>query len=76
MLSNYIPNSIRRIWDWFNLADYDAAKDKGSNDIIARYGRGNINFQNGSVLDDADLRSLSEAGDRAIQKLNDRARIA
>lgn len=70
MTRRNVPESVQKIWDWFTLADYDAAKDQGTCDIIARYGRGNINFQNGSVLDDSDLRLLSEAADNALARLN------
>ncbi len=67
-----ISESIQKFWNWISIADYEATKEQGVNDIIARFGRGNINFQNGSVLDDFDLRDLSEAGDKAIAKLNKR----
>jgi hypothetical protein len=65
-------NIVRDAWGWLNLADYDRAKEQGTDDIIGRYARGNVNFQNNSCLDDSDLQELSAAGDKAMAKLKKR----
>lgn len=60
---------VRSLRDWLNLADYDAAKKKATKDIIKRYARGNVVFQNGGVMDEAEMAKLSAAGDAAIERL-------
>lgn len=64
-----ILKPVRALWHWLSLADYGAAKEQASNDIIARFGRRNVTFQNGSVIDRSDLDSLSAQADKAIKKL-------
>jgi hypothetical protein len=60
---------VQRFCDWWNLADYDAAKDEATKNVAARYGRGNVSFQNGWILDEDGLKKLSAAGDKAMAKL-------
>jgi hypothetical protein len=67
---------LGRFWDWLTLADYDEAKRQRTNTEIARYGRGNVLFQNGAVLDDVDSAKLAKAGDRAAKRLKKRLNIA
>lgn len=67
---------VRNAWDWLVLADYDAAKEQAVHDIISRFGRGNVNFQNGLSMDEAELDRLSADGDKAEAKLNKRKTAA
>lgn len=60
---------VREALGWFQLADYDRAKHQAELDILSRYTRGNVLTQNGSVLDDPELRELSRAGDEAIESI-------
>lgn len=56
--------------NWTSLADYDAAKEQATVDVVARFSRGNVSVQNGQVLDEADLRKVSTEGDQALAKLD------
>ncbi|MBK8209653.1 MAG: hypothetical protein IPK78_06415 [Rhodospirillales bacterium] len=67
---------VRDMRAWLNLEDYAAAIHDGINDTVSRFARGNISFQNGSVLEEDDLRALSKKGDKAIKKLTRRAASA
>ena len=64
--------AVRNAWGWFFLADYDAAKEQATDNVVARYARGNANFQNGAILDADDLDKLSADGDDALERLNRR----
>jgi hypothetical protein len=66
---------VRGAYNWLTLADYDKVKEEAVNNIVSRYARGNINFQNGSVLDEDEVRLLSKEGDRALASLNKRSPI-
>ena len=63
-------NPVRDVWGWLNLADYEAAKEKATKQIVARFARGNVAFQNGWVLDERAVVVLSARGDAAIAHLN------
>ena len=65
-----ILKPVRNAWGWLTLADYDAAKEQATYDINSRYGRGNVNFQNGSSMDATELDRLSAKGDKAEENLN------
>ena len=69
MVINLMPGFIKRIQEWLDLADYDAAKDQGTKDIIKRFARGNVTFQNGGFLDDDDVRDLAKKGDAAAGRM-------
>jgi|HubBroStandDraft_4_1064222.scaffolds.fasta_scaffold3140281_1 hypothetical protein len=60
---------IRTLIDWLTLADYEAAKARATEEIVARLSRGNIVVQNGWFMDEAALANLSLAGDLAISRL-------
>jgi hypothetical protein len=61
--------SLARIIGWLSLSDYTAAKEKATEEVIARYSRGNVAMQNGSFLDKDKLAGLSEKGDKAVERL-------
>ena len=71
-LAMILPFSRLRMW--LALKDYDDAKERGITDIVMRYARGNVAFQNGAVLDDDGLKKLSAAGDAAVAQLEDHKR--
>jgi hypothetical protein len=60
---------FQRLRAWLRLDDYAAAKDKATDDIIARYSRGNTEIQNGHYLDRDKLNDLSARGDEAMSRL-------
>lgn len=64
---------IRELWneiqDRVLLGGYEAAKKDAVRRIIARYSRGNVNVQNGQLLDEAGLEKLRADGDNAMKKL-------
>lgn len=72
MMFDAVLRAWRGIYGWLTLADYEAAKEKATDDIIARYARGNVNFQNGSSMDEEALGKLSAEGDRAMDRLRQR----
>ena len=69
MATNIIRICIRNIRDWLAVADYEAAKDRATTNIIKRFGRGNVSFQNGKRLNRKTLSKLSARGDRAAEYL-------
>ncbi len=60
---------MRDFLAWLELADYEAAKNQAAIDVVKRYARGNVSFQNGWVLTKAGVDELSAAGDEAIAEL-------
>ncbi len=64
---------IRQFFDWLSVKDYVAAKERATVETVARYSRGNVSVQNGWFLDEAGLRKLSAAGDRAMLRLKHKA---
>ena len=52
-----------------SLADYFAAKDRATDEIIARVARHNTLFQRGAVMDESELRRNSEKADDDIRRL-------
>lgn len=68
----YIPESMHKIWEWLTFADYEAAKERGALDVVARYTRGNVLTQNASLLDESSLRDLAAAGDKAAKILREK----
>ena len=57
------------LWPHDRVREYDAEKAQNSNDVIARFARGNVLFQNGAVLDDEGLSDLVAKGDKAAERL-------
>jgi hypothetical protein len=60
---------FRDLHRWLSLADYTDAKEHATEQIIARYSRGNVCVQNGSYIDSDKLSRLSERGDEAMSRL-------
>ena len=71
MIGKYVPESLRKVWEWLTFADYDAAKERGVLDVISRYSRRNVSAQTGWLLDKTGLDELSVAGDDAARALKD-----
>ena len=69
MAYNMAAKLVRDIRGWMKLSDYEDAKKKATMDVVRRYARRNVLFQNGYVLDEEALRKLSAAGDRATARL-------
>jgi hypothetical protein len=61
---------IKALLGWASLADYDAAKERATLDVVSRFARGNTSVQSGQVLDEGDLRQISGDGDRALRSLD------
>jgi hypothetical protein len=61
--------SFLRIYDWFTLKDLDKALQKARVDVVRRYARGNVTFQNGYILDDAAMNTLRDKGDAALAEI-------
>ena len=53
---------IRRLRDWLTLVDYDAAKDRATEDVLCSFGLPR-------AMDRADLNRLSARGDVAMAAL-------
>lgn len=60
---------LQKFLDWWTLNDYEAAKEKATEDIVSRYARGSVLVQNGSVIDEAEHAALVKRGDLAFEKL-------
>ncbi len=58
--------------DRMSLADYFAAKDRATDEIVARVARRNVLFQSGQVMDESELRRMSEKADDAMKRLERR----
>lgn len=65
-----VRNLVRDAREWISLRDYTRALEEAIDTIVFRYATGNISFQSGSVLQEDDLRALSESGGRALDRLN------
>ncbi len=61
---------LSEILDRILLGGYEAAKKAASRQIVVRYARGNVNVQNGHLIDEAGLEKLRVAGDKAMKRLN------
>ncbi len=60
---------FRCLLAWLHMEDYSAAKQKATDDIVARYSRGNTSMQNGDYIDRDKLTKLSALGDKAMARL-------
>ncbi len=64
-----LANKVTHILNWLSLMDYNNAKEEAAMNIISRYGRGNMSFQNGNIVDRKGLEALSKQGDKALERL-------
>jgi len=64
--------SIRSLYEWLTLKDYEKAKKRATAQIVSRFSRGNTSLQNGSYMDESELRDLTAAGDKAVENLRRR----
>jgi hypothetical protein len=64
--------SICAIYDWVTLKDYERAKEHATNQVVERISRGNTLAQDGSSMERQDLDHLSNAADRAMEKMQRR----
>jgi hypothetical protein len=60
---------FRRLYEHLTLADYDAANENATKQIIKRFTRGNISLKNGLFMTRRSMNDLSERGDRAVARL-------
>ena len=64
--------NIRSIYEWVTLRDYEAAKERATEEVVGRFSRGNTLAQDGSAMEQADLTRISIAADIAIGKIQAR----
>jgi hypothetical protein len=64
--------SVRAVYDWVTLRDYEAAKERATDEIVERISRGNTLAQDGASMEQQELNSLSSAADAAMLKLGRR----
>lgn len=62
-------DKLRDLRDWLTLRDYEAAKGKAEQQIIARFSRGNVSIQNGWFIDKDRLAQLSCDAEKAVVSL-------
>ena len=62
--------SYPRLISWLTLSDYDEARNQATKRIVARYSRGNVTAQAGNLIEEADLRCMSERADASMVRLN------
>jgi hypothetical protein len=65
-----MPKWMKRVHEWFTLADYEAEKTEATEQVVRRFTRGNVSVQNGWFLNERDLDELSNRGDKALARLN------
>jgi len=61
--------TIRQFVDWLRVSDYEQAKRQGDADIVSRLSRGNTLSQNGDVLTEDDLQTMSKTADKDMARL-------
>jgi len=59
------------IINWLTLEDYSEAKREAARRIIAKQSRGNIVAQDGEVMLDEELQTLSRKADDSLRRLRD-----
>lgn len=69
MFTRNLGDKVIQFLEWLSLDDYYKAKDEAAKSIIMRYGRGNMSFQNGDILNRSALDSLSSRGDKALAEI-------
>jgi hypothetical protein len=57
------------LYRWLSLADYTDAKEHATEQIVARFSRGNVCAQISTYIDSDKLSHLSERGDKAMSRL-------
>ncbi|MGA7676384.1 MAG: hypothetical protein WCA78_15230 [Rhizomicrobium sp.] len=60
---------FRRLYEHLTLADYDAANEHATTQIIRRFTRGNISLKNGLFMTERAMNDLSAKGGRAVARL-------
>lgn len=69
MTLGFARKQLQEFINWWTLEDYETAKEQATEDIVARYARGSVLIQNGSVIDEAGHAALVKRGDLAFNKL-------
>lgn len=54
---------------WLSAADYFAATERATDELVARVARNNVLFQQGLTMDEAEQAHLSTEGDKAVERL-------
>ncbi len=63
---------ISGLLDWLTFADYFAAKDNATKNIVKKQTRGNVFSQKGWYMTTNMLEKISKQSDRAIQGLKNK----
>jgi hypothetical protein len=61
--------TIRAIYEWLTLRDYEAAKERATDEVVERLTRGNTLAQNESSMEETELNRISIAADAAMEKI-------
>lgn len=61
--------SFGAIRAWLSAADYFAARERATDEMVARVARNNVLFQQGLTMDEAEQARLSKEGDKAVERL-------
>lgn len=64
--------TLRAIYEWVTLRDYDAAKERATDEVVERLSRGNTLAQDGSSIEEPELTRMSVAADIAMKKIERR----
>jgi hypothetical protein len=64
--------TLRAIYEWVTLRDYDAAKERATDEVVERLSRGNTLAQDGSSMEEPELTRMSVAADKAMKKIERR----
>ncbi len=64
--------TIRSIYEWVTLRDYEAAKERATDEVVERLSRGNTLAQNGSSMEQSELNQISIAADAAMMRIERR----
>lgn len=71
-----VPESVKKIWEWFTFADYELAKEEGRIAVTLRFTRGNVVMQNGWMIEKDGLDELTKKGDKAMKFLIEKMPVA
>ena len=61
--------SLGAIRAWLSAADYYAARERATDELVARVARNNVLFQQGLTMDEAEQARLSGEADKAVERL-------
>lgn len=64
--------TLRAIYEWVTLRDYEAAKERATDEVVERLSRGNTLAQDGSSMEEPELTRMSVAADIAMKKIERR----